>query len=89
MQRSEDAPITYEIMRKEPKEVMIHVPSSATEKEKKYVPLYNCTLNKESHLIMVNEFSVLIESYPLMRNPARINSTINSFCDCIQLISKI
>ena len=56
----------------------IRVPSSATEKEKKYVPLYDGMLNKESYLMMVNELSVLIGSYPLMTDPARINSTINS-----------
>ena len=87
-QRSEDAPITYERMRIEHKEVTIRVPSSATEKEKKYVPLYDGTLNKESYLIMVNEFSVLIESYPLMRDPARMKSTINSFRDCIRSTAK-
>ena len=60
--RSEGAPILYERMRKKLKEVTIRVPSSVTEKEKKYVPLYDGTLNKESYLITVNEFSVLINS---------------------------
>ena len=68
-QRSENAPITYKRMRKEQKEVTIRIPSSANEKEKKYVPLYDGTLNKESNLLMVNEFSVLIKSYPAHDQP--------------------
>jgi len=71
-------------MCKEQKEVTICVPSNATEKEKKYVPLYDGMLNKESYPIMVNEFSVLVKSYPLMSDPRRINSRINSFHDCIR-----
>ena len=50
---------------------------------KKYVPIYAGTLNKESFLVTVEKFSVLIESYPLMQDTARINSMINSFRNCI------
>ena len=75
-------------MRKEQNEVTIRVPSSATEKEKKYVLLYDGTLNKEFYLITVYEFSVLIESYPVMHKAAQINTTINSFHDCIRSTAK-
>jgi len=52
-QRFKDATITHEIL-KEQKEVTIRVSSSATDKEKKYIPLYDGTLNKESYLLMIN-----------------------------------
>jgi len=80
--------MTYERLRKEKKEVTIRIPSSATEKEKKYMPLYDGTLNKESYLLMINGLSVLIESYTLMNNPTRIKSTINSFRNCIRSMAK-
>jgi len=78
-QRFEDAPITYKRLRTEQKEVTIRVPSNTTEKENRYVPLYNGTINKESYLLMMNEFFVLIKSHHPMTDPAKINSTINSF----------
>lgn len=46
--------------------------------------LYDGVGENESYLLTINEFSILIDSFPAMITNANINRTINSFRDCIR-----
>ena len=60
------------------------MPTENGETEKKSVPIYDGNTSKETYLQMVNEFSVLLDCYPEMRENGNASGTINSFRDCLR-----
>lgn len=82
------ATMTYFRKKEHTKEVKFSIPTAAVTWEKKYVLIFNGSTSKESYLEMVHEFSVLLETYPLMLNEANASNTANAFQECLRGASK-
>ena len=70
------------------KEALVKVQEGNGDKNKKSVPIYDGLSDQELFLITINEFPILMDSFPAMVSNANINKTINSFRECIHSDAK-